>query len=231
MLRTLPYWLSTATITNKRRDSVGVPDYKSIPLYAKEHSSITLVGFSGYARSGKDSAAGSLVATRGFTKKSFAEQLKAAVYALDPLVKHRRFWNTKFHFATTRLSSLVDSRGWEGAKDEASGEVRRLLQFMGTEVGRKLFGEDFWVQQALNGYTAKDKVVFTDVRFPNEAKAIKDLGGVVLRVTRKGIHAVSDHPSEISLDHWKFDGEIRNDGSIEELHDAVASWLYTLSTL
>lgn len=79
--------------------------------------------------------------------------------------------------------------------------------------------------------------IITDVRFPNEAQAIKDRGGVVIRVerdtpkvaalfTRKDgsteFITAKEHPSETALDNYKdFDYVIDNNGTIENLIDKV----------
>jgi hypothetical protein len=107
--------------------------------------------------------------------------------------------------------------GWEEVK-RISPETRRLLQVMGTEVGREMFSDDFWVSQAMRGVSKFDKIVFTDVRYPNEYKAIKLQEGRMLRLTKPSVIAVNDHSSESALDNHGFDGIIVNDGSIEELH-------------
>lgn len=67
--------------------------------------------------------------------------------------------------------------------------------------------------------------VITDVRFNNEAMSIKERGGLLLRVER-GERKVDAHVSETELDDFPyFDGMIRNDGTIEELREAVKTWL------
>jgi hypothetical protein len=88
---------------------------------------------------------------------------------------------------------------------------------MGTEVGRDMFGDNFWVDQALREVQDDDLAVFTDCRFPNEAQAIKDRGGVVWRVERPGFGPVNGHASETSLDDWDFDGIIQNNGTLDDL--------------
>ncbi len=59
--------------------------------------------------------------------------------------------------------------------------------------------------------------VITDVRFPNEAQAIKEKGGYVIRIDRPGVKPINDHPSETSLDTWKFDYKIDNVSDIVSL--------------
>jgi hypothetical protein len=110
--------------------------------------------------------------------------------------------------------------GWEEVKRN-SPETRRLLQVLGTEVGRDMFGMDFWVEQAFKNVYSNSNIVFTDVRFPNEYSKIKYHLGKVFRVTKPGVEAVNAHKSETELDNFDFDGIIVNDGSFENLHDTI----------
>lgn len=175
-----------------------------------------IVGFSGYLRSGKDTAAKALIA-EGYEHRSFTRALKAMAYALNPLVPdggvHGMYW---------RLAPLVDNLGWERAKDEHP-EVRALLQRLGTDAGRKVLGDNIWVDTALRDVYACDRsVVFTDVRFPNEAAAIQDRDGLVIRVNRPGFEpGPGAHISETALDDYPFDVVIENTGGIDDLYRAV----------
>ena len=76
--------------------------------------------------------------------------------------------------------------------------------------------------------------IITDMRFPNELKAVKDRGGISIRVDRdneqvlkdKGIHIpkhliTPEHSSETALDNAEFDYTIDNNGTIEELIEKV----------
>jgi deoxynucleotide monophosphate kinase-like protein len=103
--------------------------------------------------------------------------------------------------------------------------VRTLLQREGTEEGRDKYGEDVWVNtmqqwfRLLNEKWGIEKFCIPDVRFPNEANAIKAMGGKVLRIDspiRARSSALSkqqrEHKSEIALDSYDaFDAIIQND--------------------
>lgn len=126
---------------------------------------------------------------------------------------------------------------------------RKLLQFIGTECGRKLIHPNIWVNATMVDYkylwksTGKELVlpkseyedsndittpnwIITDTRFPNEAKAIKDRGGIIIRVERPNMISNDNHSSETSLDNYtNFDAIIINDGSIEYLINAVKTLL------
>jgi len=134
--------------------------------------------------------------------------------------------------------------------------VRKLLQLLGTEAGREIIHPNIWVnalfadyksgyvEQGVGWVETEDDYpnwIITDVRFPNEAKAIKDRGGIVIRINRlseeqkiASIKARANrpndaielalkekHPSETALDDYEFDHVIDNNGSIEELLEKV----------
>jgi len=66
--------------------------------------------------------------------------------------------------------------------------------------------------------------IISDVRFPNEAKSIKDREGVLIRIIRPLTEdkIISNHESENALDHYNdWDYVINNDGSIEDLYHKV----------
>lgn len=171
-----------------------------------------IIGLSGYARSGKDTAADHLVDKYGFTRYSFAAPMKEAMYRLNPIVSSDSIGNFRY-------KDLVDVYGLDKAKD-SHPEIRRLLQVFGTEVGRDMFGENFWVQLALNS-AKEDLVVISDVRFKNEAEGIKAAGGQVWRINRNGIGPVTSHASEIDLDDYAFDNVLLNDYSVLELNQMI----------
>lgn len=182
-----------------------------------------LVGLTGVARSGKDTVGGFLVHDWGYERRAFADKLKEAALALDPIVavKSRSLWQALRGQPAqgARLSELLDTLGPEGAK--AHPEVRRLYQRLGTEVGRNCFGQDFWVEELLRHWEPFDRWVVTDVRFPNEAKAIIDHGGTLIRVIRPGFDGVNGHVSETAMRDFPVTDTIVNDGSLMQLADRV----------
>jgi len=169
-----------------------------------------IIGISGYARSGKDTVANYLVENHGFTRLAFADPMREALYALNPSLGTSRM----------ELQDVIDEYSWDGYKGTLFGEeIRGLLQRMGTEVGREMFGETFWVDYLMNkALEVKGDVVISDVRFLNEANAIKMMNGQVWRVNRPNIEAANSHASEIEMDSFNnFDVVITNDTTIDEL--------------
>lgn len=172
-----------------------------------------IIGLSGYAQSGKDTVAEYLVEHYGYRRIAFADPIREALYRLDPKIRIDEMVGAS-------LSNAVDHMGWEEVK-RLSSDVRELLQRLGTEVGREMFGQNFWVDQGMKGVSKFDKVVFTDVRFPNEYKAIKEREGIVWRVERLGNAPVNAHPSEVALESTKFDGLITNNSTKDDLYQTL----------
>lgn len=199
---------------------IGQPWIENGELSLVELPKPVIVGLSGYAQTGKDTAALTFGAL-GFTRLAFADALREALYVLNPSIKVKGNW--------TKLQTHVQRVGWEEAK-RLDG-VRRLLQRMGTDVARNIIADDAWtaiMQRRIEAsYTGFDETpeaaryVITDVRFPNEAKLINDLGGEVWRIEREGYGPINNHPSETALDDWSFDARIANDGADLTLYTNV----------
>ncbi len=120
--------------------------------------------------------------------------------------------------------------------------VREFLQKLGTEAIRNNIHTDAWVNALFADYKynpPSDKATYTecfpnwiitDTRFPNEAQAIKDKGGTMVRIERNlepaGYQTLEQrHPSETSLDGWNFDYVINNNGTLEQLLEATKTLL------
>lgn len=140
-----------------------------------------IVGFVGFIGSGKDTAADYLVNFYEFRRDSFANTLKDAVSAvfgwdrvlLEGRTKQARDWREQ-----------VDT-WWAQRLDMPNLTPRWVLQNWGTEVCRNAFHDDIWIASLENKMRkTTDNIVISDVRFPNEIKAIHEAGGIVVRVKR-----------------------------------------------
>jgi hypothetical protein len=115
--------------------------------------------------------------------------------------------------------------------------VRQLLQELGTEVMRKGLHENVWVNALMADYRFPklsqynpSHWIVTDVRFPNEAQAIQDQSGLLLRIERPGI-PLSDHASETALDEYPFMHVIVNDGDLNDLINKVRKLMTELNII
>ena len=114
--------------------------------------------------------------------------------------------------------------------------VRDLLQKLGTEAMRNGLHQNVWVNALFADFKEDMHWIITDMRFPNEYKAIKDKGGITIRVNRPGhgtsmTDLASAHPSETALDGFEFDYTINNDGDLEKLISLVREILVKESVI
>ena len=204
-----------------------------------------IIGFVGFIGSGKDTAADYLVNFHGFRRDSFANTLKDAVSAvfgwdrvlLEGRTKEAREWREQ-----------VDT-WWAERLNMPHLTPRWVLQYWGTEVCRQGFHDDIWIASVENKMRKTgDNIVISDVRFPNEIKAIHNAGGKVIRVRRgpepewydaavsmnkgaKGnmnwalskqkIENLKIHASETAWVGGDIDIVIDNDGTIDDLYEAI----------
>jgi hypothetical protein len=104
--------------------------------------------------------------------------------------------------------------------------IRQYLQWYGTEGHRHVFGDDFWVDMALPAkLDHSDRVlVVTDMRFPNEAQRVIDLGGITVKVERETVTNHAAHVSEQNIDHM-IQYFLDNRGTMTDLRANVAQML------
>ena len=186
-----------------------------------------LIGLGGYAYSGKDAFADVLEKNLGWYKTYMSKALRESLEVLNPIVDMDFYTGS---VKITRFKDIVDLLGYEKAKENR--EVRALLQRMGTEVGRKMFSEDFWLdlcfKDAVKQLEAGRNVVITGIRYPNELFAIQSLSGTSVWITRPENHAVNEHSSDNSLTPEDFDYTFKNEGALEDLETTVPEFLKSL---
>lgn len=144
---------------------------------------IKLIALTGYAGSGKTTAAKHLVEAHGFTLVKFAGPLKAMMRALG-----------------------LGDREIEGDLKEVPSAIlggktpRHAMQTLGSEWGRNLIHSNIWVnvamEMACDVIDHGGRVVIDDLRFGNEVDAVRSHGGIILRIDRPGIGPVNNHESE-----------------------------------
>lgn len=184
-----------------------------------------IIAFTGHSQCGKDTAGKYLTDKHHFVRVSFADAVREALLAVDPLViiAPEESKSVDNLMGVLRLSILVNKVGWETAKK--AKEVRELLQRMGTEAGRHVFGDSIWIDIAHKKTILYDKIVFTDVRFENEARFVQRLGGKVVRINRAGVGSINSHVSDKRLDDSLVDIEIYNNSTVLDLFVQVEELL------
>ena len=163
-----------------------------------------IIGLAGAARAGKDTVAG-MLRRHGFTALGFADPLYDAM-------------NAMFGWAREFIEAHKEEPVGPGGKSP-----RFLMQTLGTEWGRDMVTStlwiDLWKQRASK---IRRRIAVTNVRFENEALAIRDMGGIVVRVVRPAAPAVRAHVSEAGVPDDLVSWEIVNDSTIEALERNVA---------
>lgn len=180
-----------------------------------------IIGLSGYARSGKDATAAAFLAAHPeYRRVAFADKLYEAALKTDPQLEHEEGPGVAYPHLKALYAHYYED--WAAIKASPYGPALRVfLQNLGLAM-RETVGPDVWVDAALPPTVADPlfspehrNLVITDVRFKNEAARIRNLNGIVVRVTRSGVEAANDHVSEHDLDDWPFDGEIHNNATPE----------------
>jgi hypothetical protein len=198
-----------------------------------------IVGLLGFIGSGKGTA-GDILKDLGFTPLSFAKGVKDVAAEMFGWPRHLLEGDTDA------------SRKWREQPDkfwskefEKEFTPRLALQLMGTEVGRYVFHQDFWVIK-MKKYIMENpeqNFVITDVRFRNEMQFVHDHGGILIEIQRgikphwygiaskanRGDKAAENFMLERSGVHeseWRWiggsiDHTIENEGTLEDLKENV----------
>jgi hypothetical protein len=187
---------------------------------------MTVVGLSGFAQSGKTTAALYLEEKYGIRRKHIAEPLRAMLAVL---------------LKANGMKDSMITRYLEGDLKEQVipelGVTSRYAQItIGTEWGRNLINPDLWANTWARGIHDGENVMNDSVRFPNEHKAITGLGGITILIKRPGTRPAKFkwgkigeflfdrfglmwgvHDSE-RIDRIKADFVVHNDSSVEQLY-------------
>lgn len=176
-----------------------------------------LIGLSGKAGAGKSTVGDYLAGAHGYAQFAFAEALKEVVQKV-------------FLFTDEQMTF-----GKEAEDPRWKVSPRFCLQWLGTEVLRDVW-PDIWIrhlrQEIMDFLSSNGQrlIVVTDVRFRDEAEALKRLGAVLVRIERNEVPRLqtwaTKHVSEVDLDGWdRWDFQIANDGSLTDLAVKVEEML------
>jgi len=205
-----------------------------------------LIGLSGYAGAGKDEVAKFFQELDpSIQNKKFSGKLKQ-VAAIMLGVDEEMFEDQEFKASSLSNDWFVWDKNPKSGGTDAEPTyfsdpqtrpmtVREFLQKLGTEAVRDNLHTDAWVNATFadyrpidyeyigqsNGQPVYPSWVISDCRFENECKAIRDRGGVIIRIDRPGVKPINAHPSETALDHYDFDYKIANVSDLVSLKFTV----------
>lgn len=144
------------------------------------------------------------------------------------------------YYGTEAHREVFGSDFWvDSLLPEGEGNYRRVFETKteydgsGNEVGSQggMWGHPDWHS---NFYSSRGRVadfcLVTDVRFDNEAERILELGGSVWRIVRDGSGA-GEHASEVELPGELVNVTIDNNGSLNDLSEAVETIMADVSQL
>jgi len=167
---------------------------------------MNIIGITGRARTGKDTLAKILMERYGYERLAFADPIREFVA----------------HLVGALPKDLMDSKAKEKPLLHLGGKTpREMMQTLGTEWGRNTVHPNVWVECLADeiGFLnwEEDNVVIPDVRFDNEAKMLRSLGGKIIHITRDAAAPVNPHVSEAGISPELIDLEIANNGSLDDL--------------
>ena len=195
------------------------------PLFLPEMKKLIAL-YSPAPQSGKTTAANYLQCNHGFRRVGFADPVRQIAAHL-----------------ITACSGLDDVSAWDYvarhkslpiAQLPSAPTARHLCQVIGTELGRQCISQNFWVdvwaRRVAGLLDSGARVVCDDMRFMNEAAAVRDLGGECWRITRPGCESSPDvlaHVSEGGLEGSSFDAHIHNAATLKWLEQSIENQLFT----
>ena len=203
---------------------------------------MALIGINGYSGSGKDTVGAIIQYLNCPRPEASIEEVCANYQEHEWWLEEDSGWEIKkfagklkdiaSHLTGIDIEDFEDqdfkktNLGVEWWTEDGPMTVRDFLQKLGTDALRNGLHPNVWVNALMADYVAvaleqPSNWIITDTRFENEAKAIKERDGIIIRVERPGVTPINDHPSETGLDHWKFDYKIANVSDIYSLKETV----------
>jgi hypothetical protein len=208
-----------------------------------------IIGLTGPAGCGKDTVAALLATHARFTALAFADALRSEVcnaFRIDLSLLTRRDLKEQpcDELALERSSDNafigvmlrhLSAHGEHAARALiAPRSARTIMQWWGTEYRRHTSHKDYWtrtlkarvhIQQSGNIWRQARHVI-SDVRFANEAQAIRDMGGVIWQIKRPDLALDTRHSSETDGGIFKPDAVINNRHDLRHLQLLVmGAWL------
>lgn len=168
-----------------------------------------LIAICGHKFSGKSTVANLLHNATGYEIVSFADKLKDITCVLSGCTRENL---EDYDF---KENELVPDYLRPYCGNAKKPTFRAFLQYFGSEVMRGI-NDNIWIDCTLSNASEAKGLIISDCRLPNEAKAVKARGGIVIKVVREGCGGDS-HCSEVGVDEIDADYTIWNDTTLENL--------------
>lgn len=173
-----------------------------------------IIAICGHKFSGKSTVARLLHNATGYEIVSFADKLKDITCVLSGCTREQL---EDYDFKETQL---VPDYLRPYCGDAKKHTFRAFLQYFGSEVMRGV-NDNIWIDCTLEN--GSENVIVSDCRFPNEAKAVKARGGIVIKVVRPDVKAEDSHQSETRIDEIIPDIIIENNSDLKALQGNVSA--------
>ncbi len=172
----------------------------------------TIIGLVGHKGHGKSVASGALKNSLGFVPLKMAGALKEMFSSMLAYMGVSR----------DEIHRMIEGDLKEVPHPLLGGKTPRYaMQTLGTEWGRDLIDKELWIRAAVMRASLFDCVVFDDIRFHNEARAVREAGGVLIRIVRPGFSVDLSHPSEQEIASIACDMGLLNDRSEDDLRRLI----------
>lgn len=159
---------------------------------------------------------------------------EAARYFIERRAAHRLAFGDPLKHMLTDVLGFTETQLWGAQADKERvdpryGRTPRDFMVALGESARARMGEDVWCRAAVNYMHAQHRLhghgffVIDDVRKPIEARTVQGMGGVVIRINRQWCASTTDpnSPTERCVDEAPYDYAVSNDGTVEELWEAL----------
>lgn len=166
-----------------------------------------IIGITGLKHSGKSTATTILQEILGYEVRSFATKLKEMICLMTGCTM------ANLEDYDFKENAIVPQHLWAYCSNDRHN-YRSLLQGVGDLMRSK--NPNIFIDFELHDNPTN--VIISDCRMLNEAKAIKEKGGVIVRIERKSCESNGDsHKSETELNAIVPDYLVDNNGSIKDL--------------
>lgn len=210
-----------------------------------------VIGIVGFQGSGKDALARQFIEI-GYKKLAFANSVKdvlSSVFGwerslLEGETDESRYWREQPDIWWEQKLNWMEQLNFRSVFPRFTPRV--AMQLVGTDIFRKHFNDSLWILSLENKIRNNDSnnIVISDCRFPNEIKMIREIGGIIIKVTRGeqpewynvGIDASNGNNSakdyllskQIHMSEWAWlnqavDIEVYNNSTPEKMFNVIMS--------